>query len=221
MECMVRWKNFDKLTEEEINLVNENRYEAAFKPGEIILKQGSPATSAVFLATGMAKIYMEGLDGRNFILGIVTPSNFLTSPGVHITTSHTYSVSALTFVQACFVSFDIINRLINTNPAFAMGMMEDLSKKSFNVHNKLVCITQKKMPGRIAEALLYFSDTVFKADEFDILLSRQELGEMTNMAKESVVRILKELEQLGLIETNCAKIRILEKKKLRTISERG
>ena len=221
LECMVRWENFEKLSEEEISLVNESRYEAAFKPGEIIIKQGSPASSAVFLATGMAKVYMEGLDGRNFILGIVTPSNFLASPGAHIASSHTYSVSALTFVQACFVSFEIINRLIITNPSFAMGMMEDLSRKSFTVHNKLVGLTQKKMPGRIAEALLYFSHSVFKADEFDMLLSRQELGEMTNMAKESVVRILKELEQLGLVETNCAKIRILDKDKLRTISERG
>ena len=124
LECMVRWENFENLSEEEISLVNENRYEAAFKPGEIILKQGSPASSAVFLATGMAKVYMEGLDGRNFILGIVTQSDFLASPGAHIASSHTYSVSALTFVQACFVSIDIINNLISTNPAFARGIME-------------------------------------------------------------------------------------------------
>ena len=70
-------------------------------------------------------------------------------------------------------------------------MIEDLSVKSYALHSKLVSLTQKKMPGRLAEAILFFADEVCKSDAFDIILSRQELGEMTNMAKESVVRILK------------------------------
>jgi CRP/FNR family transcriptional regulator len=100
-------------------------------------------------------------------------------------------------------------------------MLEDLSLKSYAVHNKLVSLTQKKMSGRIAEALLFFADEVFKTDEFEILLSRQELGEMTNMAKECVVRILKELESIGIIRSGYSKIKILDKEKLRLVSERG
>jgi CRP-like cAMP-binding protein len=218
---MVSWKNFKNLSKSEIRLVNENRYEATFKPGEIIIKQGSPATSAVFLATGMAKVYIEGLDNKNFILGIALPSRLVVGPGVHVHARHTYSVSALTIVQACFISFEIINQLIRQNAEFAYGMLEDLSVKAYAVHNKLVSLTQKKMPGRLAEALLFFADEVCKADLFDIILSRQEMGEMTNMAKESVVRILKELESSGVIKTDCSRIQILDKEKLRVISERG
>jgi len=219
--CMVSWKNFKNLSKSEIRLINDNRYEATFKPGEVILKQGSPATSAVFLAKGMAKIYIEGLDGRNFILGIASPSRLIIGPGVHINSRHSYSVSALTVVQACFITFEIINLLIKQNSAFASGMIEDLSIKSYALHNKLVSLTQKKMPGRLAEAILFFADEVYKADVFDMILSRQELGELTNMAKESVVRILKELETSGLIKSDCSKIQILDREKLKMISERG
>lgn len=219
--CIVAWKNFKTLTRDELKLINESRYEATFKPGEMILKQGSPAGSAVFLAAGIAKIYIEGLDGRNFILGMAMPTNLILGPGVHISNRHSYSVSALTVVQACFINFELINQLIRHNPAFALGMLEDLSQKSLVVHNKLVSLTQKKMPGRIAEALLFFSDVVFKSDKYEMILSRQELGEMTNMAKESVVRILKELEGTGVIKSGPSKIEILDKEKLRIISERG
>jgi CRP-like cAMP-binding protein len=219
--CIVSWKNFKNLSKSEIRLVNENRYEATFKPGEIILKQGSPASNAVFLATGMAKVYIEGLDGKTFVLGIALPSRILIGPGVHVNTRHSYSVSALTVVQACFISFDIMNKLIRQNAEFAYGMIEDLSIKSHIIHNKLVSLTQKKMPGRLAEAILFFADEVYKSDVFDIILSRQELGEMTNMAKESVVRILKELETSGVVKVNCSKIQILNWEKLRMISERG
>jgi CRP/FNR family transcriptional regulator len=77
------------------------------------------------------------------------------------------------------------------------------------------------MPGRIAEALLFFAEEIFKTDQYDMILSRQELGEMTNMAKESVVRILKELEGSGVIKSGYSKVEILDKEKLRLISERG
>ena len=219
--CMVSWKNFKNLSKNEIRLVDENRYEATFKPGEIILKQGSPASNAVFLASGMAKIYIEGLDNKNFILNIALPTQLIIGPGIHVHARHSFSVSALTMVQACFISFDIINQLISQNVDFANGMIEDLSLKSYVVHNKLISLTQKKMPGRLAEAILFFSDEVYKSDVFDIILSRQEIGDMTNMAKESVVRILKELENSGVIRSDCSKITILDKEKLRLISERG
>jgi CRP-like cAMP-binding protein len=219
--CMVSWKNFKNLSKSEIRLVNENRYEATFKPGEIILKQGSPASSAVFLAKGMAKIYIEGIDGKNFILGIAMPSRLIIGPGVHVNARHSYSVSALTVVQACFISFEIINQLIRQNAAFASGMIEDLSVKSFALHNKLVSLTQKKMPGRLAEAILFFADEVYKTDVFDMILSRQELGELTNMAKESVTRIMKELETSGVVKSDCSKIQIIDREKLKLISERG
>lgn len=219
--CMVSWKNFRNLSKDEIRLIDENRYEATFKPGEMILKQGSPASNAVFLASGMAKIYIEGFDNKNFILSIALPTQLIIGPGVHVHARHSFSVSALTVVQACFISFDIINQLISQNVEFANGMIEDLSLKSYAVHNKLISLTQKKMPGRLAEAILFFSDEVYKSDVFDMILSRQEIGDMTNMAKESVVRILKELENSGVIRSECSKITILDKEKLRVISERG
>jgi CRP/FNR family transcriptional regulator len=77
------------------------------------------------------------------------------------------------------------------------------------------------MPGRLAEVLLYFADEIFHSDEYEMILSRQELGEMTNMAKESVVRILKEMEESGAINSTSSSINILDKNKLRMISEKG
>jgi CRP/FNR family transcriptional regulator len=77
------------------------------------------------------------------------------------------------------------------------------------------------MPGRLAEAILFFADEVYNTDEFDMILSRQELGEFTNMAKESVVRIMKELETSGVVKSESSRIQILDREKLRLISERG
>ena len=77
------------------------------------------------------------------------------------------------------------------------------------------------MSGRVADALLYFSDEVFRSDEYEMIFSRQELGEMTSMAKECVVRILKEFEDSGVVYSDSSKIKILDKEKLIQISEKG
>ena len=219
--CTRRWNNFQHLTKEELNLVNENRYEATFKPGEIILKQGSPTSNALFIATGMAKTYIEGLNGKNFIISIALPGRLILGPGAYVDSRHTYTVAAITTVQACFINFEVFKQIVRINGAFAEGLLEDISAKSLGSLTRMVNLSQKKMHGRLADALLYFSDVVFKNDEYEMILSRQELGEMTNMAKECVVRILKELEDSGVIYSDSSKIKIIDREKLIQISVKG
>jgi len=219
--CTKRWKNFKNLTKSELQIINENRYEATFKPGEIMLKQGSPTSNALFMSNGLAKTYIEGINGKNFITGIAMPGRLIMGPGAYVNSRHTYSVSAITTVHACFISFDIFRQIVRVNGAFAEGLLEDISAKSQRTMIHMVNLAQKRMSGRLAEALLYFSDEVFKSDEYDMILSRQELGEMTTMAKECVVRILKELEDSKVIYSDSSKIKILDRERLIQISEKG
>jgi len=219
--CLVRWDNFKHLTKSELQQVNLNRYEAMFKPGEILIKQGSPSSNALFIASGMAKNYLEGLHGRNFIMSILLPGMLIMGPGAYVNSRYTYSVSAITPVRACFISFDIFKHLVKVNGDFAESMLQDISTKSLRSHIRMVNLAQKKMPGRMAEVLLYFSTDVFGSDEYEMILSRQELGEMTNMVKESVVRILKEFEDSGVISIRSSVLKILNREKLLQISEKG
>jgi CRP-like cAMP-binding protein len=219
--CASGWKNFKHLTKSELNLLNDNRYEATFKPGEIMIKQGSPTSNALFMANGMAKTYIEGINGKNFIMGIALPGRLIMGPGAYVNSRNTYSVSAITSVQACFISLDIFKQLVRVNGAFAESLIEDISEKAVKSHSRMVNLAQKRMSGRLAEILLYFADEVFKKDEYEMILSRQELGEMTSMAKECVVRILKELEDSGVIYSDSSRIEILDREKLIQISEKG
>jgi CRP/FNR family transcriptional regulator, polysaccharide utilization system transcription regulator len=219
--CPQAWKNFQHLTKSELQQVNENRYEATFKPGEIMVKQGSPTSNALFMSDGMAKTYMEGINGKNFIMGIALPGRLIMGPGAYVNSRHTYSVAAITTVHACFISFDIFKQLVRINGAFAESLLEDISAKSLKTLNRMVNLAQKRMSGRLADALLYFSDEVFNNDNYEMILSRQELGEMTSMAKECVVRILKEFEDSDVIYSDSSKIKILNKEKLIQISEKG
>jgi len=219
--CTQKWRSFSYLSKDELNYINQNRYEAIFKTGEIILKQGSPSSNALFLASGLAKVYFEGLNGKNLIMSLAKPGRMIIGPGVYVNSRHAYTASAILPVQACFVHFDVFRHLIRTNGAFAESFIQEISANSLRIHNRLVNLTQKKMPGRMAETILYLSNDIFNSDEFDMILSRNELGEMSNMAKECVVRIIKEFEGSGILVSHGSRIKIHDKEKLNTISERS
>jgi CRP/FNR family transcriptional regulator len=219
--CIHGWKNFRHLSKDELHYVNQNRYEAAFKSGETIIKQGSPSSNVLFLSSGLAKVYMEGINGKCLIMSIAKPGRMIIGPGAYVNSRHTYTVSALSAVQACFISFEVFRHLLRTNGAFAESLVEDISTKSLRTHTRMINLAQKKMPGRLAETILYLADEIFSSDEFDMILSRQEIGEMSNMAKECVVRIIKEFEGSGIIISHGSRMKITDKKKLNLISERG
>ncbi|MBI9069586.1 MAG: Crp/Fnr family transcriptional regulator [Salinivirgaceae bacterium] len=220
-DCKCRWRNFNALTEDELNLINDSRYEASFKAGEIIFKQGSPTSSGVFLTDGLAKVYMEGYDGKNIILSIVKPGELIVGPGAYVDNRHHYSLAAITETTACFVDISVLKKMVHENSLFAEGFLKDISFKSLQTFNKLVSFSQKKMHGRLAEGIMHLSNNIYRADKFPCPLTRQELGEFTGMTKESVVRLLKEFHDEGIISTKDRSIEILNKPKLEKIMISG
>lgn len=221
VNCINGWGNFKSLSNDQLTRINENRYEAIFHPGEIIFKEGTPASDAVFLSTGLAKIYMNGFDGKKIILNIAQTRQLILGPGFYVDNRHHYSLSAITEVKACFINSTLLKELVHENSAFAEGFLKDISSKSLYSHNRLISLLHRKMHGRLAEGLLQLSETIFKNDTFNCLLSRQEMGELTGMTKESVVRILKDFDQEGIIKLEPNTIHILDKEKLRRIMHTG
>ncbi len=220
-ERELEWENFKNLTERELEIVNLNKFQADFKPGEIIFKQGSPTSNAVFLINGMAKVYIEGFDNKRMMVGIAKPMQLIAGPGTFVDERHHYSVAALTDVSAFFIKMDVLKEIMRQNSKFAEGWLHDISKKALGTFYKFLSHTQKKMHGRLAETLIYLADEVHDLDNFTMILSRQELGELSGMAKESVVRILKEFSEDNIIADKCPNIKIINKEKLIMVSKMG
>jgi len=213
------WNNFGLLTAAQLEMVLKNSYNAGFRPGEVIVKQGSPASSVVFISDGLVKVYMEGSGEKNIILRLAAPGKPVLDPGLFISRRNTLTVTAVSRTEVNFVSTEILQRLSGENSSFSTGILKELSQQMFLVQNKLASVAGKRMAGRLADTLLYLSEDIFKKNEFDIVLSRKEIGEMSNMAKECVVRVLNELEEEGAVKTDSSRIIILNPDKLREISD--
>ncbi len=219
--CQRKCSMFKHLSDDEMKYIDDNRYEAKFKSGEIIFKQGSPISHIVSFSNGLAKLYMEANNQRDVIISIVQPTTLIGGPGLYIDGRHKYSLAALVDCNVCFIDIKPFKELIKSNSDFAVSLIEDISIKDYRLMQRLVNTSVKQSHGRMAETLLYLSDTVFNRNEFNIVLSRQELADITGMSKEGAIRILKEFKTDGLIECENQNFKILDTKRLEEISLNG
>jgi CRP/FNR family transcriptional regulator, polysaccharide utilization system transcription regulator len=219
--CNQKSPLFNVLSTSELEILNYDRFEVVFNPGENIIKQGTSASHMVSLTSGMAKIYLEGIDRKNIILDLIRPWRIFGSPGIFTDMRYHYSVASLTETSACFIPVENFKKIFRMNPDFAEGLIKLWSQITAKNYERLISLTQKQMPGRIADVLLYLGNNVYAADIFTLNITRQEIGDYSNMTKESATRILKDFENEGIIRIEGKTIEILKKETLRDISLRG
>ena len=212
---------FQPLSTEEIDFLVDEKKQIIYNPGETIVKQHTSATSVVCIKEGLAKVYVESENGKNVIVRLVKEGDFITGGGLFNGNVQHFSISALTTIRCCHINSHKLTSLFAENNNFAVGLMRHHTKQNNYLLKKLVDHTQKYMPGRVADTLLYLKKEIFNLDEFEVPLSRTELAAMSNMTKESFVRILHQFEESGLINKSGNKIQILNEPGLLEISKNG
>lgn len=219
--CSSRAPMFELLNKEELDYINENRYSVRYHAGEIILKQGTRTDHFISLVSGFAKVYIEGHNDRNLVLDYIRPWNLVGGPGIYMKEKQNFSIVALEESLVCFIDNDRFQQVMHKNPAFADEYLKIVSNNYTQTLQRMVCLSQKQMHGRIADSLMYLSDQIFKNGKITSVITRQDIADFTSLSKDSAIRILKEFERDGIIGLTGRGIEILDGKKLHEISVRG
>ena len=212
---------FDELTEEERRLVDRKKISLTYKKGEIICKQGSFASHIIYLKEGLAKVYLEG-KSKNLILKINTSGNLIGLPCI-FEDNNVFLYSASTYVASDveLIEIDLFRQLILQNSKFAYRVISVLNENTVQTYGRFHCLTNKQMHGRMADIMLCLSQRVFKNDTFSLPLSRSDLAELTGMSTESVIRVMKDFKDDGLVNIEGKNIELINLEMLMKISEVG
>jgi CRP/FNR family transcriptional regulator, polysaccharide utilization system transcription regulator len=221
ISCQCKSPLFHFLSDEELALIQQNRTNVIFRPGETIRKQGTVMTHVLSLSSGLAKLYLEGIDQRNVILRFVQPTNFIGGPGIYLDLMHHYTITALIESSVCFIDIQVFKNIIKKNVSFAEEFMKDFSKNTVSVYDRLINLTQKQMAGRMADTLLYLFNDIFQGNKFPDLVSKQDLADLSAMSKNSGVKILREFQNEGIIRFTDHEMELLNLEALKKISKIG
>jgi CRP-like cAMP-binding protein len=212
---------FNTLTPDELHLLMDNKRQIQFRPGETIMKQNTPLTHLVCIKSGLAKVVSEGPKGKNLILQIIKSNSIFTGGGAIVDDFRHFTVAAITNIDCCFIDTSRLYSLLTKNSIFSIELLKHSNAQHLKMLSALINLTNKYMPGRVADTLLYLKNNVFETNPYNFILSKQELADMSGMTKESFIRSLKEFEDSGLISHNRNTIEILKEDDLIEISRNG
>jgi CRP/FNR family transcriptional regulator len=221
VHCTRKTACFNYLTEKELALFNVNKTTVHYRKGETIIKQGTRFNQIISFNSGLAKMNIEVDNRRNLLIGLIRPSEILAGPGMFSDNMYTFSVTALIDSIICLIDVDTFKTIFRSNEKFADNFLNSFSQRYVDTCKRFVSLTQKQMHGRVAEALIFLSDSVYKSDNFELYLSRQELADFTGMSKESICRVLKEFNDENIVKSKGRMISIKDKPVLRKIHEAG
>lgn len=216
--CLCKSPVFESLTPEELRLFNQSRYKLSYKAGETIFKQGGVITHVMSFVSGLAKVYIEGPGNHNLIIKLLTPGEIAGGPGLGTDNKLHYTISAIEDCQACFIDVNVFSAAMKTNNNFALALYSHVNSHTVTNFQKFISLTQKQMPGRIADALLYLSRDIYRSNPFRMSISRQDLADLTALAKESVIRILKKFKDEEIISESGDMMHLLRVEELERIS---
>ncbi|MFW5820130.1 MAG: Crp/Fnr family transcriptional regulator [Bacteroidota bacterium] len=217
-KCLKKSRCFKDLTREDFEKIKSNRLQLLFKKGEIICKQGAYASNILYLNEGSAKTYLESSDNKNNIISVLPQGELIGLPSLFSSRVYPYSAAALEDCKVCSFDIRLIEDLIRSNGNFASRLIKCINTSTIQNYDRYIFNTQRPLKGRLADILVHLSEDIYSSEEFKLNLSRMDLAEWTQMAPESVTRILSNFKKEGLIEVDNKQIKILNLEKLRLVS---
>lgn len=184
--------------------------------GEYIYREGDDFKGILAIKSGAAKLVASDRDGNEHILNVLLPGELLGFDGVQFN-RYQCSAIALETMSVCEVPGDKLEALCQQVP----GMIRELFKHTGEVINENQMHTVSiKRPAE--EKLAFFLVNLagrlkqrgFSSAEFNLPLTRQEIGDYLGLTLETVSRTLKHFKDEKLIAVEKKHISILDQKGL-------
>jgi len=175
------------------------------------IRQGEPAESLYYLIEGSVSALIEDEEQREIVLAYINKGEFIGEMGLFLP-QPTRSVIVRTRepCQVAEISYKRLSYLLDNELKdhakeilFAIG--RQISQRMRKTIYKVGHLAFLDVTGRISRALLDLCtepDAMTHPDGMQIRITRQEIGRIVGCSREMAGRVLKVLEEQGLIEVH-------------------
>lgn len=110
--CELKALFFQNVSEKEFALLCDTRKERNYKKGETIIEQGAEIKEFSYLKTGLVKLYKHLDNGKNQIIKIAGPLDFINLLSIFSDRYFQYSVTALEDTTVCYVNIETVKEMV-------------------------------------------------------------------------------------------------------------
>ena len=214
--CQARKKSlFSANFDENLSHLEEHKSCSYFKKNQPLFIEGSFPRGVYCLNQGKVKVFARGDEGKEQIIHIAKEGEIIGFRAMFSGDMYKVSATALEDANICFISKDDFLDMIDTNPTLRNGIMRELSKELGDRAIFITNMAQKSVRERLAAALIILDD-VYSGEQIN--LTREDLANFVGTATETLIRLLKDLKEEGVIEIHTRKLEIIDKDKLMKIA---
>lgn len=205
-----------------LNAIGRGR---ALKVGEPLIWEGDDSILVANVTEGMLKLSTGTADGREQIVGVVYPADFIGRPFGY-TARH--SVTALTKARVCVFARSDFDRFAGEHPALERKLLHHTLAELDRTRSWMLLLGRKSAEEKLATFLLDMSERLAQADRersqapldrFDLPFSRQQIGDVLGLTIETVSRQMTKLRRAEVIDLPTRRaVTILDRAKLVAIA---
>lgn len=208
--CVIRQSGIcSALTGEEVTRLSRIAHHRQYKAGQTILSCDDKPDFFAAVSSGVVKVSKLLLDGRQQIVGLLFPPDFL---GRVFSRQIPYFAEAATHVELCCFRHADFERMLKDHSEMSQHLLEHSLDKLDTAHDWMVLLGRKTAEERVA-SLLYLLVTRSKLalahdhgasrdTGFELHLKREEMADFLGLTYETVIRQLKALYKKDIICLN-------------------
>jgi len=191
-----------------------------FAAGDPIFHQGESASAIYAVVSGRVKIARVTPDGNESILCVRQAGEYFCPVPVLDGNSHLGTAIAMTDVTIFWVERKTFQAICKESQQLLAAVQGDCLGEVRYLLNRLETFAFRNIKERLAIAMLneVRHQRTDQKGMIELSMTQQELAGLVGASRESVSRNLKQLELDEVVELHRGKIHILDKEKLRKIS---
>ena len=170
---------------------------------------------------GKVKVFKLGQQGKEQITAILKEGDLIGYRAMLGDSLYHVSVEALEDVVACHIPKTDFMSAFENDKSLHNKLIGELSNEVMNLTAIITDLAQKPVRERTAAALVMLSD-IYKngnkeSDSIDISLTRESLANIVGTATETLIRILHDFKEEGLVESKGRKLTVTNVKTLERV----
>ena len=168
-----------------------------------IIYAGDKSDSLYYIVKGSVTVIIEDDEGREMIVAYLNDGDFIGEMGLFDDKdSRSAWIRAKTECEVGEISYSKFQEISDRHPEFLFALGEQMAKRLRNTTRKVGDLAFLDVTGRVARTLLDLCkepDAMTHPDGMQIKITRQEIGRIVGCSREMVGRVLKTLEEQGLV----------------------
>ena len=192
---------FSMLTSSQAEAVAEGVVKRRYRRGEIIVEQGRKSNALFILLTGRARVLTADARGREVILAMLHPGDYVGEMSLIDNEPHSATVRAEVQTDVLVLGRTEFARCLPENSSLSYAIMRGLVSRLRAADRQIESLALLDVYGRVARTLLDMAEDTNGTLLIRNKVSRQDLAKIVGASREMVSRVMKDLEERQYVET--------------------